>query len=762
MPDEQTPARGGRDLEPTDPGATVLGTAPNRPESPGETPESQSGRRVGPYRIERLIAHGGMGAVYLAQREDDFRQRVALKLIRPEKANLDILRRFYAERQILAGLEHPGIARIFDGGSTADELPYFVMEYVEGERIDLVCDRLPLRRRLALFQDVCAAVQAAHQNLVAHRDLKPSNILVTRTGHCKLLDFGIAKILDAEREGPDTGHGMGPMTLAYASPEQINGDTLTTATDIYSLGVLLYRLLSGRLPYDIPPGAPGIATLRMLCEQDPVAPSRVAPPGDARRIAGELDAITLRAMRKKPADRYVTAAQLAEEIRRHLDHLPVEAHRGSWWHRAGKTARRHKGALAALLALLVFAASVTGLWRHAVEQQRVAERSQARAERVTLFLEELFVSADPDQARGRELSLREALDQGREKLTVELGEEPELRADLLGVLGTVYNNLGHHGETLALKTEAVRLRRAHLADDTEGRDALATDLNNLGRIHYDLGDYARAAESFREALELWQGLGDRERELLALRNLAAALDHQGDTARALTLYEQNLTLARQLFADHDPRLASSLHGLGALYRRRGEAGKAIPLLREVLDIYDQNGDTRPSRLASVESSLALTLHALGRPEDARPYLEKALATRSRLFGEHDARVASTEKNLAAVLIDLGELDTARRLLDKSRATFDQVEAPAAWAADADSLWGSYLLVTGRYEQAEPFLVESLEALRALEGEDALLTRAAHARLQTLEALRRDQEETAESDSAASSRDDGRRAAPPSH
>ncbi len=754
--DFEGPTPDGDDDGETTVGATTAG-ATAAVTTPGEASSADPnlGRRIGPYRVERLIARGGMGAVYLAARQDDYQHRVALKLVHPELQTAELLRRFAAERQILANLQHPHIARILDGGTTDDALPFFVMEYVEGVPIDRYCEQrgLSLRQRLEIFRQVCSAVHFAHQSLVVHRDLKPGNILITAEGEPRLLDFGIARILD-----DDPGHGEdrvvptrraapperrlrpAPLTPAYASPEQLRGGAITTASDVYSLGVLLYLLLSGRLPH--PPPRDGARRAAVTGEPEPEPPSAaVGEPRRAWRLAGDLDAIVAKAMRTEPRQRYASALRLADDVARHQGGLPVEAHPATLGYRAGKLVRRHKLAVLIALTVVGLAVATTVGWWQAVGQRVRAERAQARAETVSQFLEDLFESADPDRARGDVLTLREALDQAREKLAVELAAEPEVRADLLGTLGTVYQNLGHYDDARQLKEEALRIR---LATDPSDRQALAVDLNNLGRLLYDLGDFADAGRHHERALAMWRRLQDDANAALALRNLAGVAVQQENAAEALTLYEQALAIDRRLYGDDDPRVAASLYGLGARCRLAGNAERAEPLLRQALAIYSRSLGADHTQAASVAGSLGLALHAQGRLTEAREHLEQALATRRRLLGDDHLRVARNQKNLAALLLDQGEVAAAGELLERALATMRRQRPAGDWMiADAESVWGGYLTAAGRTVEAEPLLRASLETLVAAKGEDDLRTRAARRRLVALQGTGRDEKKAAD-------------------
>ncbi len=433
--------------------------------------------------MEAKLGEGGMSTVYLAVRADDaYQQKVALKVLAYGADRSDLSARFRAERQILASLDHPGIARLLDGGTTDDGRPYLVMEYIEGAPLDQYCDqhRLGLDARVDLFRQVCAAVQYAHQNLVVHRDIKPSNILVTADGVPRLLDFGIAKLLEgAELPGAieATMTGQRLMTPQYASPEQVEGGAITTATDVYSLGVLLYVLLTGHLPYRLP-GTSSDALQRAVVEQDPERPSTAVgratregsprpseraagegptqealsearglrPPQLRRKLRGDLDNIVLMALRKEPERRYASVALLSEDLRRYREQLPVAAQPDTLGYRARKFVGRHKagvGAAAVGLAMILgLAATMT------VQAVRLArQRDEIRAERdkalkLTGFLEQVFAGSDPSEARGETLTAREILDKGAARAMAELEDQPETQAALALVIGKVYQSLG--------------------------------------------------------------------------------------------------------------------------------------------------------------------------------------------------------------------------------------------------------------------------------------------------------------------------------
>jgi tetratricopeptide (TPR) repeat protein len=708
------------------------------------------GVRVGPYRVLREIGRGGMGSVYLADKADgDYEGQFALKVIRRGMDSEEVLRRFRSERRILTQLDHPQIARVFDGGTTADGRPYFVMEHVEGRPITEYCDEenLSISRRLELFLAVCSAVHFAHQNLVVHRDLKPANILVTRAGVPKLLDFGIAKLLDPDRTEPAlTVLERRPMTPLYASPEQLRGKQVTTASDVYSLGVLLYLLLTGRPPYGLTPPE-GEELFKAVCEDDPPRPSTVAGDMLRRRLAGDLDNIVLRAMQKDPQRRYASVEQLAEDIRRHLEGLPVLARPDTAFYRAGKFVRRHRlgvgFAALALVFLVIFSVTVTQLWWRAV-------REKNRAEAVSTFLQDLFTIPDPGQSRGEQITAREVLDRGTEKISRDLKGQPELRATLMETMGLVYRSLGLFEPASKLLGESLAIRRETLGED---HLLVAGTLQTLGVLRREMGDDAAAEQLLKEALEIYRRQGETDtpeyakalndlaglleeedldaaeslyRESLALKRKLLGSEHE-DIARGLSnlghlrharkdydgaerYYQDALAMRRRLFGAVHPDVAKTLGNLAVLYEDQEDLARAEQMYREVLGMRRKLLGARHPHVARSLNNLAVFLQQHGDSRAAEPLYREALSIADQsLVPVHEER-ASYLRGLASVLLDQRRSAEAEPLAREALAIFRE-KAPDSWrAADAESVLGGCLAAQRRFEEAEPLLVGAYEAL----------------------------------------------------
>lgn len=689
----------------------------------------QLGERVGPFRLIERIDAGGMGVVYLAQRDEgSFQQRVALKLIRPLHLHTSaafrarLIQRFENERQLLARLDHPNIARILDGGATADGVPWLAMEYIEGIPITDYCKShgLNLRARLRLFLRVCAAVQNAHQHLIVHRDLKPGNILVTATGEPKLLDFGIAHRLTDDTSPPDTATDLTAMTPAYASPEQVQRLPLTTASDVYSLGVLLYQLLGDAHPYPLDGLSPADAahrlsthtpaTLRTTLQHSPDAQHRLR----AAQITPDLEQVVFKAMNKAPAQRYVTAQGLAEDIARWLDGLPVLAYPPSRRYRWSKFTHRHRLALAAggVALIAVLSASTVALWQARQTRQAAADLRQMNG-----FLLEVLQGSDPYYA-DRELTLSEALDMAAENIGARFGSRPDLSAELR--FGVGYSMLSRYRLEQAEQqlAQALQESRAAFGEDDirtlrvregiaflrqeQGRYAEAADdwkrliehmerlrltddvlysdaVGNLGNLYLVREDYPEADQWLQRCKDWFDAHPDAPASNRAnlLSNLAHAAHGLEDLPRADELYTQAQLAMAALYPDGHPDLAILLNNHALLKEQQSDLPGALALHRQSLamrrTIFRNEHPLTLTALTQVARLSALT----GEAAQALPLAEEAAALSDRIYtAAPNGRHASTWATLAEVRLANGDVTGAVEALRRADALLATVQDPA--------------------------------------------------------------------------------------
>jgi len=700
------------------------------------TKDDLTGERIGPYRLTRLIGRGGMGVVYEAVRDDDqFQQQVALKIIK-RGMDTDFVRdRFLRERQILASLDHPHIARLFDGGTTPDGLPYFVMEFVAGEPITDYCCRhdLSLNEKLRLFLDVCSAVQHAHQKLVIHRDLKPSNILVMapdggnaegKVGTPKLLDFGIAKLLssDLSQAITRTETAFRLMTPDYASPEQARGQAVATTTDVYSLGVVLYELLTESRPYEFRTNSPAEierVIFDTVIEEPSKAARRVggAPNRLARQLSGDLDNIVMMAMRKEPARRYQSVEQFSEDIRRYLAGLPVVARKDTFGYRAGKFARRHKAGVAILALLVAFAVALAVLAVRIAHERDRANQEAATAHAVMQSLIAMFEVADPSKSRGNVITARELLDQGAEKVVRELKTQPTVQAKLLDTIGQLYQSIGLYDREQPLLEESLKLRRQALGDE---HPDVATSLNHLGEVANLKGDYPGSESLFRQALAMRRKLLGRESPEVAesLHNLGKVLVDRGNFNEAEGLLRESLAMRRKLFGDEHTEVATGLNGLGRLMSDTGKFHDAELLYRQALEMHRKLYGPEHLTVATDLNNLAAMLQEQGDFKGAEGLFRESLAVRRKLLGEDHPEVAVSLANLASVLQDLKEYDESEQMYRQVVALRRKMFAGGhpRLATTIHNL-ATLLQEKGNYEEAGALFREALEMRRKTLGNE---------------------------------------------
>jgi eukaryotic-like serine/threonine-protein kinase len=650
------------------------------------------GDRIGPYRVLRTLGVGGMGEVYLAERADaEFEQQVAIKVVFGGSLTRGVQSRIKIERQILAQLDHPNIAHLMDGGSLADGTAYIVMEYVDGIPIDTYCDsnHLDIVARLKLFQTVCAAVHYAHQNLIVHRDLKPSNILVTAEGVPKLLDFGIAKLLDERQAGHHTlavtQADFRLMTPDHASPEQVRGEAITTSSDVYVLGVLLYKLLTGTSPFVIP--SMRLTDIeRAICENDPPLPSTAVGSeisADARGITeargvsasrlkrilrGDLDNIVIMAMRKEPERRYSSSQQMASDIQRYLDGKPVIARRDTLSYRSAKFIRRHwlpvtAGVSTAFLILAFATTTYVQSVRISAERDRVAEqreraeRERARAEEVSSFLVNLFKLSDPGENRGNQVTARELLDSGAKRLQAGLQDQPETKAALLSTVGAVYDSLGQYQEALPILSESLRLQ-----PQSHDKTRIAT-LLELGTARIGAGDLPAAEAPLQEALHLAQsdhGAGSLESGH-ALWALGMLRHQQGQFEQAKGLYIRSLGVLETASAPQTD-VSAVLDDLAKVYAREQQWTLAKQTYERALDIDRRGlGDDHP-RVAKLLNDLAVVVQNMGDLPQAEALYKEAIRRDERAYGERHNETVLAKGNYGLLLQREGRFAEAEPLL----------------------------------------------------------------------------------------------------
>ena len=756
-------------------------------------PSLAPGTRLGAYEVRELLASGGMGSVYRAERADaEFEKSVAIKLIKRGMDSGDILRRFRYERQVLAGLEHPGIARLVDGGASDDGQPFLVMEYVEGAPIDEWCDdrRATVEERLRLFQQVCRAVHYAHQHLVVHRDLKPSNILVTPEGRTKLLDFGVAKVLasedDPERSQWTQGQGFFG-TPAFASPEQASGEHVTTASDVYSLGVVLYVLLTGRRPHELS-RASSAEVRRILCERDPPAPSATLEPSAESRadaaqterteraalargstraalrahLVGDLDNIVLTALRREPERRYGTAEELAEDIQRHLDDLPVQARPSTFGYLATKFVARHRASVAIGVALLLsLVGGILLTSNYYLEASRSSEEASRRYEDVRALASQLIfrISGDMGPLEGsvaaRERIARaglESLDrlasESRDdpRLMLELGNAYLCIGDVLG--GALSANLGRREEASRSYDQALgiaRELRAAADPEPDALDLLAQALMRRGDMQRLEGDSGASIERYLEALDLGSQAGEPDaRQALraaVLERLGDVRFERGDHERALERRGEVLALreglaeasasdaAQRSLAVAHGKLSRSLSRMGRWDEAEAHVREACERLTRFIEGGEDDAELR-SQYAAAHFDLGLLCHQQGRSDEA---LEPLVLARELRLAQAvaDPRDVAAQRRLAlnqqvlgdvlhklrrleeALLMQEESLETKRRLLrlDPKNAGYRRDVAMGL------TLLGGLYLGQGDLDRAEPLLEEAREAFEALAAAD---------------------------------------------
>ena len=699
---------------------------------------------VGPYRIVGTLGQGGMGTVYLGEQEEPVRRRAALKIL-DAIHDQRRLKRFAAECQALARLHHPNVASLYEVGTTDQKHPYVAMEPVDGTAVTEWCDerRLPLEQRIELFFGVCAGVRHAHEKGILHRDLKPSNVLVTEVDGrptAKVIDFGIARAL-----GEPLHSGSKPMTLenqivgspAYMCPEVAAGERdVDTRSDVYTLGLLLYELLVGAQPFDI---QVDLVTLlrRVAKEERPALSARYAeldedsrhrianersltgPKQMARRLRGDLDAIMAKALALDPEDRYSSPADLALDLKRHLEMRPVLVRASSAPYRTWSFVRRHRMMVASgLLLVVALVAGIVGTAREAKRANLEARRATlalSESEAVSEFLIGLFEVSDPRQARGESITARELLDRGAEQLRFQFSDQPLSKARITGTIGGIYSQLGLYERAESLLKAGLAIHEAELGAD---HPQTVVRIRELARVYQLMGRYGDAEELYRRALDLLEAAPDGEPLEVAevLRGLGRIHLEQGRYDQAEPLVERALAVTEEALGVDDPRVAQALDGLGAVYYRQGRYDQAEPLRSRALAIREAAlGSDHPSVATSL-NNLGALYRAQGRVDEAEALWNRSLTIREKVLGPDHPYVASSMTNLGGLYREQGRYDEAEPLLRRALAIKQQALEPSHPNV-ASSLveLADLLQEQGRFKEAETLTREALRIRERIFG-----------------------------------------------
>jgi len=656
---------------------------------------------IGPYHLLEKIGEGGMGEVWVAEQHKPIQRRVALKLIKTGMDTKQVIARFESERQALAMMDHPAIAKVFDAGETGDGRPYFVMEYVQGIPITAHCDknRLTTQERLELFKHICEGVQHAHQKAIIHRDLKPSNILVViQDGKAvpKIIDFGVAKATaqSLTERTMYTELGMLIGTPEYMSPEQaeMSGQNVDTRTDVYSLGAILYELLVGALPFDPKElRRAGFDEIRRkIREEDPPKPStrlstmdeasttqaqnrRTERPALIRQIRGDLDWITMKALEKDRTRRYGSPSDLAADIERYLLHQPIVARPPSTMYKTKKFVRRHTvgvGVASTLAVLLVAFSISTAIQARRIARERDRANQEAEASRqVSDFLTGLFKVSDPSEARGNSVTAREILDKGADKITRELQGQPLVQGKLMNTMGFVYRNLGLYNSAQGLLERALDIRTKALGPD---HSEVATTLSDLGNVLWHKGDFAKSNELLGQALRIREKrFGPDSAEVAnSLHDLGTLNYTEGNYAEARRLLERSLAIREKVLGPEHGDVANTLNSLGAIAYKEGHLKKAGEIWERTLAIREKVLGPDHPYLAQTLNNLAIVHAYTGDPKGAIPLLERVVKIQEKVLGPKHPDLASGLSNLGDAIFKSGDVAAAKPYLARAVAIME--------------------------------------------------------------------------------------------
>ncbi len=676
------------------------------------------GKQVGVYTIREKIGEGGMGTVYLAERSDgEFDHQVAIKIIRRGKATELNLRRFRREQRILAGFNHSGIARLYDGGVTDDGFPYIIMEHVSGIPIDDYCraNNCSIDKKIALFEQVLEAIRHAHENLVIHRDLKPGNILVDENGNVKILDFGISKLLEEENEISLTQTGAHLLTPQYAAPEQIRSENITTATDLYALGIVFYELLTGTEPYNLE-GVSRYEIQQIILSEEPPKPSTVVDSHALhKKLKGDLDAIALKAIRKESGRRYRVANEFLDDLKASRHGLPVSAREDSVPYRTQKFLKRHTQGIATTAVIVLLIAGFTLFYTYQITEERnQAELEAQKSEEVTDFLTRIFEGSKPSVAKGDSIPVQRFLETGVNRIN-EMEGQPEVKAALLSTMGSVYQNLGEYEKSNPLHEEALQLSKKVYKEPHED---LANAYVMKAVNEKDLGNFAVAESLYKKGISIIEKLENRPDSLYAgsLSNLALLYEEFGKQRKAIPIHKKAVALDKQLYPEGHEEIGISLNHLAVAQKKNGDLQEARTNFERAIEILKtQLGDDHP-RTAITTHNLALNYRRLGMLDRAIPMLKQALKMKKAIYGNEHIIVASS-------LVGLGHLYRETRQSEKSISSFNKALDIISNTHGDSSMYsgitrfslGATYLLDGNFVKAERLFRESIDIIEGVLG-----------------------------------------------
>ncbi|MDZ7715833.1 MAG: serine/threonine-protein kinase [Balneolaceae bacterium] len=703
-----------------------------------ESASSLVGKTIDQYTITKLIGHGGMGSVFLAERADEaYNRPIALKVMRRGMDTPSNVARFERERNILANLDHPNIARLLDGGVTEAGLPYLVMEYVEGISLLDYCDskKLNIDKRLSLFKEVCQAVKHAHTNATIHRDLKPSNILVTDEGNVKVLDFGIAKLL--EPEDPEstllqTRTGARMLTLGYAAPEQLESKAITTATDSYTLGILLYELLVGVHPFDMDdkdltqieqiirskePSLPSNKFSNLPTEtQKKLARKRnTTAAAILKLLSGDLDAIVIKALRKEPESRYSSAEQLLEDLQRREQNLPVIAREDTFRYNSSKFIRRHKTGISVAAGFLLLIIGFTVFYTWQITEERNKARIEAqKAEEVTEFLTRIFEGSNPSVPKSDSIPVRHFLETGVKRIN-EIEEQPEVKAALMTTMGRVYSNLGQYERSDTLHEEALKLSKKIYKDPHED---LAKSYVMMAVNEKELDNFAAAESLYKKGINILEKLGNRPDSLYSssLSNLALLYEEIGEHQKAIPFHKKAVALDKKNYPEGHEKIGISLNHLAVAQDKNGNFQKALKNYEKALKILKNQLGNDHQRTAITTHNIAILYRNLGMIDRAMPMMKEALKMKKAIYGNEHIVVVSSLAGMGHLYRETGQIEKS---ISSFKKTLDIVSNTHGDSSMYSGIMmfslGATYLQDGSFSKAEQLFRKSIHILERVLG-----------------------------------------------